>query len=745
MQKVVIGVAAVSAGIGPMLYLLGMFVSSVSSLLPLLRTLGLVALPQVAASATTTAAAVQVATVRTTAFSTALGFLGPAAAVVGTAFASWHLGTWIGEVTGATDAVQRFAGRLMGVPTEVTEGNIAARKWAETHKNDVTPALESTATATKAASDAMRLEIQAQQNAALAAERSAESIKAADRARKEAIKTEAEYAEITQRLIVAGGSWQTVLDGMNGDVVASVAYYLDAGVAQDVLAKAYALTAEQIEAVAASMSYATDRANQLSQAMSLERWSGDDTVRQGQVNQILLIGQTAEKMDEAAMATGRLLAAAHELERGNAEVRFGLAQEVVLVGQTTAAMDQLAQQAPKITTMASAVKSAFASIGPSIVAAFQGGGDVTKSVASAFGLNISQEVFGENSAMGKQVSGAISKFFGKGGFLGSMLGNAVNAFLPGIGALLGPLASKIGSFFKNIFGGPSEQELQGRGIADKFRSEIESMMTAADKLEVFENVAKGADEEWAKFAVTIKNQFLAIGHSGDEALEWVDKLFKAEKQGGTAVQDVIAGINTIIRGGTVAAIQDTESAGVAAVTNVAEAAAASLAKLRQSLYLGRAGSADNTGGMGALEDTWTAGDDLWSFVKNNGIADITRFAENFAEGTDARNKAANEAANWINDHPGEVEAAQAAARAAGNADQDERRRMGFATGTGGRYPDFGAGTNVTLHGRERVMTEAEGRAETGAMAAMSDELAQIRQLLRGMPKMFQSAMQGASV
>jgi hypothetical protein len=39
---------------------------------------------------------------------------------------------------------------------------------------------------------------------------------------------------------------------------------------------------------------------------------------------------------------------------------------------------------------------------------------------------------------------------------------------------------------------------------------------------------------------------------------------------------------------------------------------------------------------------------------------------------------------------------------------------GFANGTGGRYFDFGAGTPVILHGRERVMTEREGvRAGSG--------------------------------
>jgi hypothetical protein len=39
---------------------------------------------------------------------------------------------------------------------------------------------------------------------------------------------------------------------------------------------------------------------------------------------------------------------------------------------------------------------------------------------------------------------------------------------------------------------------------------------------------------------------------------------------------------------------------------------------------------------------------------------------------------------------------------------------GFAGGTRGAYIDFGAGKQVTLHGRERIMTEAEGRSGSGA-------------------------------
>ena len=73
----------------------------------------------------------------------------------------------------------------------------------------------------------------------------------------------------------------------------------------------------------------------------------------------------------------------------------------------------------------------------------------------------------------------------------------------------------------------------------------------------------------------------------------------------------------------------------------------------------------------------------------------------------------------------------------GRNDNSNSGRPGYALGTGGRYVDFGARTTVDLHGRERVVTEAEGRAEAGgiqaavaAMRAMVDEHARtMRQIV----------------
>jgi hypothetical protein len=51
---------------------------------------------------------------------------------------------------------------------------------------------------------------------------------------------------------------------------------------------------------------------------------------------------------------------------------------------------------------------------------------------------------------------------------------------------------------------------------------------------------------------------------------------------------------------------------------------------------------------------------------------------------------------------------------------------GFAEGTHGKFVNFGSGTSVTLHGKERVMTEAEGRAEGSMIGSLISEVRQLR-------------------
>ena len=65
----------------------------------------------------------------------------------------------------------------------------------------------------------------------------------------------------------------------------------------------------------------------------------------------------------------------------------------------------------------------------------------------------------------------------------------------------------------------------------------------------------------------------------------------------------------------------------------------------------------------------------------------------------------------------------------GSRGEPDGRGPGFQHGTGGRFVDFGAGTHVVLHRRERVVTEAEGRREAADVSGLRRELIDIRRAL----------------
>lgn len=488
-----------------------------------------------------------------------------------------------------------------------------------------------------------------------------------------------------------------------------------------------------------------------------------------------------------------------------------------------------------------AVDAGLSTMGSAILSAIQGGGNVLQSVGSAFGKSLTESIFG-----GKEMVDRIKNIFG------STLGGAFNALLPGIGSLIGPLISKIGGFFKDLFGGPSKQELAGRSATDQFTAQLQQMLTVTEKLEVQQLVAAGNSEKWAVQVVRIRDAYLAAGLSADESNAAVTRLWEAEKQGGAATQAVINDI--IAKTGDLGLAADKNAEAIQAmvdsfsgedlftqVNNAVEAVnrIGGVSKLtgeetqRLHTMVGQAidkyralgeeapsalqaifeETANATGATTDLVEQWDllgthifaeAQSAVQAIDRVGGVTHLTRdeakrlydiiqqaidkyqvmgeevppilveMAAQTGALADQTNRAADAQAryrselekaahrsglgnlegltsgevadllvgqvqdqwgnpvskqaleDWLNSNPGDWNRIREAFS----------NVTGFATGTQGRFLDFGAGTATVLHGRERVMTQGEASTDQAALSAMASELSEIKQLLRAQPRMF---------
>jgi hypothetical protein len=180
--------------------------------------------------------------------------------------------------------------------------------------------------------------------------------------------------------------------------------------------------------------------------------------------------------------------------------------------------------------------------GPTILAAFTGGGDVGKAIGSFLGGSITEGLFGKKGGIGDKLMGKVSGLFGKSG-MGKWMGDAISSFLPGIGGLLtsfiGPLVGKLGGMIKDMFGGPSAKEMAGRGVVAEFKADLDASLTSAQKLEA-------GTEAWKRQVVAIRDAYITVGRTEQEALDVSARLWEAEKRGPDAVKAVIAEISTAL-------------------------------------------------------------------------------------------------------------------------------------------------------------------------------------------------------
>ena len=138
------------------------------------------------------------------------------------------------------------------------------------------------------------------------------------------------------------------------------------------------------------------------------------------------------------------------------------------------------------------------------------------------------------SGLLKNVGSGLSE--GLGQILSGGIASAVNVAV----GLAWTGLKKLGGFFKSLFGGASEAELAGRETAGAFRDGVIATLNDGQLAEASQ-AAMGAwrgNDRGAQFLIGVRDAYLAVGKSAEEAQAAVTRLWKAEARGPEAVAAV---------------------------------------------------------------------------------------------------------------------------------------------------------------------------------------------------------------
>lgn len=391
-----------------------------------------------------------------------------------------------------------------------------------------------------------------------------------------------------------------------------------------------------------------------------------------------------------------------------------------------AAQNKLAGDSPLFQEAAPAAAKGWAAgfgaslktqLGPAILQAVQGGGNVLNSVAGTFGADITKKLFG-----GKAIQESITNTLGK------TVGGALGSILPGIGALAGPAIEGLGKLFGKMFGGEGkkvndmrDQFISAAGGLDALNKQAAAAGTTLDRLL---SVKKVKDFEAAVSQLT---------GALDEQTMLEDRLAEAMARHGVAAEqlglvarnkafskgaeELLLDYAALTQAGFIPA-DDAITAMQASINEFTHAAIASASQIPEQLKPMLQRMVE----MGLLTDV--SGEKLMDLGSLN-------FADTLISKFDLLIDKLNQFLDRLSQVPSAIDVDMRAGPSR-VADVDMPSYMtpdmmpGFARGTGGSYLNFGSGTNVTLHGRERVMTEGEGKAEGGAWARLSSDMRGIR-------------------
>jgi hypothetical protein len=192
--------------------------------------------------------------------------------------------------------------------------------------------------------------------------------------------------------------------------------------------------------------------------------------------------------------------------------------------------------------------SAFSSIMPAFSLAGGGGGmggivpglpsggpDVFGGGGGATGALLGKLLGGGALAAGGLYSLFTAKTRGQNILGGAETGAGIGTMiLPGIGTAIGAGAGALAGLIKSLFHtGPSQEEVAGRGVVSNFQQDTFANLTDSQRKEAQGAVASGAwvDPTAAGMLIAVRDAYLSIGKTSQQAQDDVKHFWDAEKQG----------------------------------------------------------------------------------------------------------------------------------------------------------------------------------------------------------------------
>lgn len=427
-KAVTLGLVGFVAILGPMLATIGLVTAGIGSLAGAM-------------------AAIQGSTIAwriaTTALSGAVSALGYVLPVVGVGIASWSIGRWIGDITGATDGIGKLTARLgefIGLLPKGTAEQYAASRAAVEHAKSATAVANAQTEQARAALAAAAVPPPLPQ--LQTAEQFLAKLRAQDEAAQKLTATQRAQIAEAIRLGAAETEIATALD-ISEYAVVRYAEKLDEA------------AEKKKKNVEAAKAFADAVSNALSTAwVPFATTVKDDAtaihnIMQGFEADGTLINNTLQQTAQASAATkewansvGAVLAPAIKSANASLEAGASAAEKWIARGQ---------------------------SLSNTILKAIRGGGNVGRSIGADLGGQLGNEL------AGKAIGAITGKLTGK---LGGALAGAIGSSFGPIGTMIGGwLGEKAGGLIGKLFGGDKEKKQ-----VEKMRQELYKTAGGLDQL-----------------------------------------------------------------------------------------------------------------------------------------------------------------------------------------------------------------------------------------------------------------------